>query len=42
MRRKPLGIYVHIPYCVQKCLYCDFVSYPFKKEFVLGEVLSAF
>lgn len=20
------GIYIHIPFCVQKCLYCDFVS----------------
>jgi len=26
--RRPLGIYVHIPFCVRKCLYCDFVSYP--------------
>ena len=23
----PLGIYVHIPFCVRKCKYCDFVSY---------------
>lgn len=22
-----LGIYVHIPFCKQKCYYCDFVSY---------------
>lgn len=22
------GIYVHIPYCVKKCAYCDFVSFP--------------
>lgn len=22
------GIYVHIPFCVQKCKYCDFASYP--------------
>ncbi|MCD7974260.1 MAG: radical SAM family heme chaperone HemW [Phascolarctobacterium sp.] len=21
------GIYVHIPFCLQKCLYCDFVSF---------------
>lgn len=21
------GVYVHIPFCVQKCLYCDFTSY---------------
>ena len=23
---KPLGIYVHIPFCVKKCGYCDFCS----------------
>ena len=23
----PLGIYVHYPFCVRKCPYCDFVSY---------------
>lgn len=22
-----LGLYVHIPFCVQKCVYCDFPSY---------------
>ncbi len=22
------GIYVHIPFCAQKCIYCDFASYP--------------
>ena len=21
-----IGIYVHIPFCVSKCLYCDFLS----------------
>lgn len=25
---KKLGIYLHIPFCVQKCLYCDFCSFP--------------
>lgn len=24
------GIYVHIPFCVKKCNYCDFASYPQK------------
>lgn len=28
MNRKSLGIYIHIPFCMQKCLYCDFVSGP--------------
>ncbi len=23
-----IGIYVHIPFCLRKCAYCDFVSYP--------------
>ena len=22
------GVYIHIPYCVRKCSYCDFVSFP--------------
>ena len=22
------GIYIHIPFCVSKCRYCDFVSFP--------------
>lgn len=25
---KQLGIYIHIPFCVQKCVYCDFLSFP--------------
>lgn len=24
------GIYIHIPFCRQKCSYCDFVSFPDK------------
>lgn len=31
---KELGIYVHIPFCAKKCLYCDFVSYENKKELI--------
>ncbi len=23
----PAGIYVHVPYCIRKCRYCDFVSF---------------
>ena len=26
MEKKTLGIYVHIPFCVKKCAYCDFLS----------------
>ena len=27
-REETYGIYVHIPFCLQKCVYCDFTSYP--------------
>lgn len=27
-----VGIYVHIPFCVSKCSYCDFVSYAGRQE----------
>jgi len=30
--KKPLSIYVHIPFCVKKCAYCDFLSAPATKE----------
>ena len=23
-----MELYIHIPYCRQKCRYCDFASYP--------------
>ena len=26
--KKALSIYIHIPFCVQKCAYCDFLSAP--------------
>lgn len=26
--KKPLGIYVHVPFCKAKCAYCDFYSLP--------------
>ncbi|MBQ2830615.1 MAG: radical SAM family heme chaperone HemW [Oscillospiraceae bacterium] len=25
---RPLGLYIHIPFCAQKCIYCDFYSLP--------------
>ncbi len=27
MEEKEIGLYVHIPFCKSKCLYCDFVSF---------------
>lgn len=29
---KSLGIYIHIPFCVKKCQYCDFLSMPAGRE----------
>ena len=28
----PLGIYIHVPFCKQKCVYCDFYSLPHREE----------
>jgi len=28
----PLGLYVHFPWCVKKCPYCDFNSHPLNNE----------
>lgn len=30
--RQPLELYIHIPFCVRKCLYCDFLSFPAGEE----------
>ena len=30
--KKQLGIYLHIPFCKRKCLYCDFLSAPAGEE----------
>lgn len=32
MDKKELGIYIHIPFCKQKCYYCDFISFANKNE----------
>ena len=29
---REIGIYVHIPFCKQKCHYCDFVSFPYDES----------
>lgn len=26
--KRPLGLYLHFPFCVRKCRYCDFLSFP--------------
>lgn len=38
--RKPLGLYIHIPFCAKKCAYCDFYS-AFPEGTVTARYLSA-
>jgi len=32
--KKPLGIYIHIPFCASKCRYCDFYSCSYENSLV--------
>ncbi len=29
---RPLGLYIHVPFCRQKCVYCDFYSLPRRED----------
>ena len=29
---KPLSVYIHVPFCVRKCDYCDFASYAGRED----------
>ncbi len=31
-KKKDLGVYIHIPFCIRKCKYCDFLSFPSEEE----------
>lgn len=31
---KPLGLYIHIPFCKSKCVYCDFYSLPNREDWM--------
>jgi len=33
MMMKNIGLYIHIPFCLRKCLYCDFNSYAGKNAY---------
>ena len=35
-----LGIYIHVPYCIRKCRYCDFVSFEKAPEDAYFEKLA--
>lgn len=34
--KKPLSVYIHIPFCIKKCKYCDFLSFPVGKTCMDG------
>lgn len=36
-----LGIYIHIPFCLSKCPYCDFYSLPYREELAQQYVQAA-
>ena len=29
-----IGIYIHIPFCISKCFYCDFTSYANRENMI--------
>lgn len=31
------NVYVHIPFCIKKCFYCDFPVYALGKKFKMDE-----
>ena len=39
--KKPLGIYIHVPFCRSKCVYCDFYSITNKDDKLLDAYLNA-
>lgn len=39
--KTPLGIYIHVPFCRSKCLYCDFYSLPGKADHRMRDYLKA-
>ena len=41
INKKSLGIYLHIPFCIKKCAYCDFCSYPAASEDLREEYVDA-
>ncbi|WP_066636471.1 radical SAM family heme chaperone HemW [Desulfolucanica intricata] len=40
INKEDLGLYIHVPFCVKKCLYCDFISYPYNVSLVKDYVAA--
>lgn len=36
-----LGLYLHLPFCISKCPYCDFNSYQLKEDNQISSYISA-
>ena len=36
-KTRTISIYIHFPYCVRKCKYCDFISFPCGADFVFPD-----
>lgn len=39
--RQPIGLYVHFPWCVKKCPYCDFNSHPLHGDLPAADYQNA-
>ena len=40
MKNEEKGIYIHIPFCKQKCFYCDFISFA-NRENIIKDYVQA-
>ena len=38
---QPIGLYIHVPFCVRKCPYCDFYSLPLTDDSTLDRYTDA-